>query len=545
MKKYTLGLDYGTLSVRALLLDLENGAEIAVSEYVYPHAVMGKDDFPGVNMEDTMALQHPQDYLDGLKNTVQEILKETGILPEQICGIGIDFTACTCLPVTADGTPLCFLEEFSGNPHAYVKLWKSHSATYEAERINTVAQERNEPWLKLYGSGVSSEWLFSKLYECCRKAPAVYNATVHYLEAADWLIWLMTGNQVRSSSFAGFKGQWNPREGYPSNDFWKAVDPALDGVVGTKICENVQPAGSLAGVLNETGSRMLGLPEGISVALAIIDAHSPVCTAGIATGGKMLMILGTSACHIAIDKDLHIIKGVLGSIEEGIIPGHVAYEGGQPSMGDTFSWFVKNCVPESYSQAAREKGCNVFAYLDSLASQLPPGANGHLVVDWWNGNRVPYGDFDLTGVILGLRLSSKPEELYRAIIESCAFAARNLLELYRNGGLDIRELYAGGGISRKNPMLMQIFADTLGMDIRVTDSTQAGSKGSAIFAAAACGYYPSLEAAASALADRCETVYHPNAENLEAYTKLYKEYITLCKYFAEGENDVMKRLLGR
>ena len=543
MKKYTLGLDYGTLSVRALLLDMENGNEVAVAEYVYPHAVMGKETFP--EADDSIALQHPQDYLDGLQTTAAEVMRVSGIRPEQVCGIGIDFTACTALPVTADGTPLCFLDAYKNNPHAYVKLWKSHSAQFEADRITEVARKRNEPWLDLYSGRVSSEWLFSKLYETQRKAPDVYRDTVHFLEAADWLVWLMTGQQIRSSSFAGFKGLWNPRTGYPSNDFGKEVDPALDGIIGTKICENVRSVGTFAGTLNEYGSRLLGLPQSVAVAVPIIDAHSPLCTAGMVTGGKMLMILGTSACHIAIDEDLHIINGILGSVEEGIIPGYVAYEGGQPSMGDTFAWFVNNCVPEAYTKAAREQGKSIFTYLNEKASELGPGANGHLVIDWWNGNRVPYCDFDLSGVILGLTLKSKPEELYRAIVESCAFAARNLLELYQNGGLDIQELYAGGGISRKNPLLMQIFADTLGMDIKVTDSTQAGSKGSAIFAAAACGYYPSLEAAAAALADRCETVYHPNTENLEAYSKLYKEYITLCKYFAEGDNDVMKRLLDK
>jgi len=245
MKKYTLGLDYGTLSVRALLLDMENGNEVAVAEYVYPHAVMGKETFP--EADDSIALQHPQDYLDGLQTTAAEVMRVSGIRPEQVCGIGIDFTACTALPVTADGTPLCFLDAYKNNPHAYVKLWKSHSAQFEADRITEVARKRNEPWLDLYSGRVSSEWLFSKLYETQRKAPDVYRDTVHFLEAADWLVWLMTGQQIRSSSFAGFKGLWNPRTGYPSNDFWKEVDPALDGIIGT--AQNFQANGILQAAL--------------------------------------------------------------------------------------------------------------------------------------------------------------------------------------------------------------------------------------------------------------------------------------------------------
>lgn len=542
MKKYTLGLDYGTLSVRALLLDTETGDEVAVADYVYPHAVMGKRDFPGYPDIDQIALQHPQDYLDGMKFTSEEVIRIAGIRPEQVCGIGIDFTACSCLPVDENGTPLCFRDEYKNNPHAYVKLWKSHSAQHEADRITEVAKAHKAPWLDLYSGRVSSEWLFSKLYENLRKAPELYRDTVHYLEAADWLVWLLTDQQVRSSCFAGFKALWNPRTGYPSNEFWAEVDPGLDGIIGTKICDHVKSVGTLAGMTTAEGGALIGLPSGVAVAVPIIDAHSPVCTAGMVGGGKMLMILGTSACHIALDEKLYIIDGILGSVEEGIIPGYVAYEGGQPSMGDTFAWFMKNCVPESYSIAAREKGMNIFTYMDSLAQKLNPGANGHLVVDWWNGNRVPYCNFELSGMILGLTLNSKPEEIYRAIVESCGFAARNLMEIYREGGINITELYAGGGIARKNPMLMQIFADIMGLDIRITDSKEAGSKGSAIFAAAASGCYDSLEAATAALSDPCKTVYHPNAATKAAYDSLYQEYITMCKYFAEGDNDVMKRL---
>jgi len=542
MGKYTIGLDYGTLSARALLLDLENGAELAVSEFVYPHGILQADHFAPNEMDGNLSLQHPRDYLDALHFTVRDVLAKANVTADEVCGIGFDFTSCSVLPLTEDGTPLCFLDAFQKEPHAYVKLWNSYSAQDEAQIITRFAKERNEPWLKLVSGKVSAEWLFPKLYETLRKAPHVYDRIACYTEAGDWLTWLLTGKRTVSASFAGFKALWNPRDGFPSNDFWAAVDSRLDGIIGTKVCTNVCGAGTLAGYIDARGAELTGLKIGTAVSVPLIDAHMPMCAAGALGAGQLLLTLGTSAGFIIMNDEPRLIDGIFSSTQDGILPGLTAYDASQPSMGNTFAWFMENCLPEGYSLQAKARGISSFSLMDEKAALLSPGANGLVVLDWWNGNRAPYNDFDLSGMILGLTLKTKPEEIYRAIIESCAYATRTVRDLYRDGGIHIHDICAGGGIARKNPMLMQIYADVLGMPIRVADSTQPGCKGGAIFAAAASGQFADIYEAAEHLADRCETVYTPNPDNTSKYDALYSEYRTLAKYFAEGGNPVMKRI---
>lgn len=542
MGKYTIGVDYGTLSARALLLDLDSGNEVATSEFTYPHGILQDTFFPQGKLEKPASLEHPQDYLDALSFTVREVIAKAGITADEVCGIGFDFTSCSVLPLTKEGTPLCFLPEFAKEPQAYVKLWNSYTAISEADRITAIAQAENAPWLKQFGGKVSAEWLMPKLYECLNKAPKVFEATAHYMEAGDWLIWLLTGNRIASASFAGFKALWNPQTGYPGNDFWAEVDPRLGDIIGRKVTTDVRNAGTFAGGLNPQGAQLTGLNIGTPVAVPLIDGHAPMCAAGAVGAGQLLLTLGTSASFIVMDNEQRHVAGIFGSIQDGILPGLTAYEASQPSMGNTFAWFINNCVPSDYAVQAKDRGISLFALLDEKASLLPPGANGLLALDWWNGNRAPYNDFNLSGMILGLTLNTKPEEIYRAIIESCAYATRTVLDIYRKGGIEIRDIRAGGGIARKNPMLMQIYADVMGMPIRIADSTQPGCKGGCIFAAAASGQFPDVYAAAEQLADRCETVYTPNPEAHKAYTALYEHYRKLAAYFAEGDNPVMKYL---
>lgn len=542
MGKYTIGVDYGTLSARALLLDLETGSEVATSEFIYPHAILQAEFFAPNALDKTASLEHPQDYLDALRFTVRDVVARAGISADEVCGIGFDFTSCSVLPLTADGTPLCFMDEFSKEPQAYVKLWNSYTALEESELITQTAKAENAPWLKLFGGKVSAEWLFPKLYEILRKAPNVYAQTAHYMEAGDWLTWLLTGNRIASASFAGFKALWNPQTGYPGNDFWAKVDPKLDGIIGTKVTTDVRNAGEFAGGLNALGAKLTGLNIGTAVALPLIDAHAPMCSAGAVSAGQLLLTLGTSAGFIVMDSEHRLIDGIFGSIQDGILPGLTAYEASQPSMGNTYAWFVNNCVPASYTAEAKNRGISIFHLLDEKASKLKPGSNGLLCLDWWSGNRAPYNNFDLSGMILGLTLNTKPEEIYRAIIESCAYATKSVLDVYRNGGIDIHDIRAGGGIARKNPMLMQIYADVMGMPIRVADSAQPGCKGGCIFAAAVSGQYADVFAAVEDLADKCETIYVPDPQRHDAYTTLYAHYRRLAAYFAEGDNPVMRYL---
>ncbi len=542
MKKYSIGIDYGTLSARALLVDMTTGAEVAVSEFAYPHAVIEGKFLDGSDLEKTTALQHPQDYLDALKNTLTDIIAKSGISTDEVAGIGLDFTSCTVLPVTEDGTPLCFLDEFKNNPQAYVKLWKHHSAQPEADEITALAEAENAKWLDTYGKKVSSEWIFPKIYETLHKAPEVYEKAFRFVEAADWLTWQMTGIETHSSCMAGYKGLWNKAESYPSNEFWGKLDSRLGNIIGTKISENVLPTGTKLGEINESGSKLTGLSTGTAVAVPIIDAHAALPAAGIVDGRKLMMIIGTSTCHIVMSEKDNPVDGICGSVTDGIIPGLVAYEAGQACVGDSFDWFIKNCVPESYATDAKAQGKNIFAYVTEKAEALNVGESGILALDWWNGNRTPLADYDLTGMILGLTLQTKPEEIFRGIIESTAFGTKAIVDLYENNGVEINEVYAAGGISQKNALLMQIYADVLGKEIKIASSTQAGAKGSAIFASVAGGYFDTVQKAADVIADKCEITYTPNPEDTKKYEKIYREYVELTDYFGRGGNDVLKRL---
>ena len=541
MSKYVIGLDYGTLSARALLVDVATGQELAQAEFVYPHAVMGQEDFPHSSIGADAALQHPQDYLDAVSYTLHKVLEISGVAAEDVLGLGIDFTAATILPVDHKGTPLCFQEKYRNDPHAYVKLWKHHGAQWEADEMTRIAIERKEPWLDNCGGKVSSEWTLPKIWETLRKAPQVYHDAARFIEAADWLVWMITGKETRNSCCAGFKMLWNRVTGYPSNAYFAALDPQMADLIGTKIPQEVIPTGTKAGEVSTSGSELTGLLPGTTVAAPIIDGHAGIPGAGVVTPGKMMLIIGTSAACFVLDSQDRKMTGICGCVSDGVIPGYYAYEAGQSCVGDAFGWFVENCVPEKYAVEARERNLSLFQLLDEKASALQVGQNKLVVLDWWNGCRSPLADYDLSGMILGLTLKTKPEDIYRAMIESTAFGARAIMENYRENGIAIDVAYAAGGICRRNPFLMQLYADILGIEIRVCTSTQATARGSAVFAGLACGYYDSMEASAAVLADKCEICYTPNLQNTDRYRPLFEEYIALTKHFG-SETNVMKRL---
>ena len=534
MKKYTIGIDYGTLSARAVLLDIENGNEVCVSEYVYPHGVI-TGTLNGVKLDESAAFQHPQDYVDALSHTIADILKQSEVLPEQVVGVGLDFTACTMLPVDDDFKPLCMKDEFKDNPMAYVKLWKHHGAQKQADYITEMAEKSGEKWLSAYGGKVSSEWLLPKILETVEKSPDVYEKTEYYAEAGDWIVWLLTGNNVRSCCMAGFKGCWMPGDGYPSNDFLKALNPMLDNLVHTKLKGEVKEVGTVAGTITKYGAQLTGLCEGTVVSVPCIDAHAGLPAGGISDSGQMMLIIGTSACHIMLDKYSVDVPGTCGKVYGGLFPGYEVYESGQCCVGDMFDWFVKNCVPYSYKEKADKLGVSVFDYIETLADKIPAGENKVLALDWWNGNRTPYADSELTGSVFGLTLNTKPEDIYRALIESTAFGSKVIFDLYKKYGVEIKEVYASGGISLKNKMLMQIYADVLGMEIKVADCKQAGATGSAIFAAYASGEFATVEEAVKKLSKECSVVYKPNLDNTHKYKKLYNRYVELSDYFAKNK----------
>ncbi|ETI67286.1 ribulokinase [Neobacillus vireti] len=547
MTKYTIGLDYGSQSGRAVLVEVHSGKEVATAVKAYTHGVM--DEFlpdGKTKLEHDWALQHPNDYLEVLQITIPQVLEESGVSADDVIGVGIDFTACTVLPIKEDGTPLCLMDEFVHHPHSYVKLWKHHAAQDEANRLNEIAEERGEEFLKRYGGKISSEWMIPKVWQILNEAPEIYQAADQIIEAADWVTSQLTGKIVRNSCTAGYKAIWHKKEGYPSKEFFKALDPRLENVVEEKLSKEIISIGSNAGEISENGAKLTGLKPGTAVAVGNVDAHVSIPAVGITEPGKLLMIMGTSTCHILLGEEEKIVPGMCGVVEDGVIPGYMGYEAGQSCVGDHFEWFTENCVSASYYEEAREKGMNIHALLTEKASKLQVGESGLLALDWWNGNRSTLVDADLTGLLLGATLSTKPEEIYRALIEATAYGTRTIVEAFRENGVPVNEVYACGGIAEKNALMMQIYADVLNMEIKISASSQTPALGSAMFGAVAAGKerggYDSITEAAKVMSWLKDETYVPTLKNAKIYEQLYTEYEKLYNYFGRGQNNVMKTL---
>lgn len=546
-ERYAIGLDFGTLSGRALLCRLSDGAEIACAVYEYPHGVMD-DTFapcPGVSQKlpGDYALQHPDDYIEVLCRTIPRLLADTGVDPAAIVGLGIDFTACSPLPVYKNGVPLCRNAAFAAEPHAYVKLWKHHAAQPYANRINALARERGEKWLDVYGGKISSEWLLPKTMELYTEAPAVYDAADYFVEAGDWIVWQLTGKQTRNSCMTGYKGLYTD-DGYPSPAFLSALEPGLQNVAAEKWGAHipVQPIGSRAGYLTPEWAAKTGLTTDCAVSVAVIDGHAAVPAAGVHQSGQLLAIMGTSTCHMLMESFGHPVPGASGFVRDGMMPGLYGFEAGQCCVGDHFAWVAEHFTPESYKKEAAARNLSVIALLSEKAERLYPGESGLLALDWWNGNRSVLVDADLSGLLIGMTLTTRAEEVYRALVEATAFGTRKIVENFRENGVPVEEFIATGGIAEKSPFVMQLYADVLGMDIRIAGGSSA--LGAAIFGATAAGErgYATVNEASAAMGRLTDVVYHHDPAKTKVYNALYAEYLLLHDYFGRGENNVMKRL---
>lgn len=545
--KYAIGVDYGTESGRAVLVRLSDGAEIAEHVTPYRHIVIDEAlPVSGIKLEHDWALQHPRDYLEVLETSVPAVMQASGADPADVIGLGIDFTACTMLPIDEAGLPLCFNPDYADNPHSWVKLWKHHAAQDEANAINELAAERGETFLSRYGGKISSEWMLAKSWQILNEAPDIYETADKFVEATDWVVSRMTGQLVRNSCTAGYKSVWHKKEGYPSKDFLKALHPGLENLAETKWRGEVLPLGTKAGELTPEMASRMGLASGTAVAVGNVDAHAAVPAVGVVTPGKLVMAMGTSICHMLLGSEEKQVEGMCGVVEDGIIPGYFGYEAGQSAVGDIFAWYVDEAVPAYVREAAEKEGVNVHEWLENRASELKAGESGVLALDWWNGNRSVLVDTDLTGVFVGLTLLTKPQEIYRALLEATAFGTRKIVEAFHDNGVEVSELYACGGLPQKNRLLMQIYADVTNREIKVAASKQTPALGAAMFGAVAAGAakggYDSIVDAAAKMARVREESFKPIPENVAIYDKLYAEYNGLHDYFGRGANDVMKRL---
>jgi L-ribulokinase len=533
-RRYALGLDFGTESVRAVAVDAETGDEAAFSVVPYASGVITE------NLPPDFALQNPDDYVDSGCDAIREVLE---VVPAgHIIGIGVDFTACTILPILHDGTPLMRLERFREDPHAWVKLWKHHAAQPEADLVNELARRRGEPFMKYYSGLVSSEWMLPKCWEVARHAPDVYAATEIFIDAGDWVVHQITGRFTRNSCAAGYKGLWNADLGFPSRDFLGALDPAIRDL-DDKWLKNIVQPGRCAGTVTRAFSDRSGLAEGTPVSAATIDAHSGVAGMGVCREGPVSLIMGTSTCHMVLSKELRFFDGYAGVVKDGIIPGVYGYESGQSAVGDIFGWFV------------REFAGGQFEEISAKAAALKPGVSGLVALDWLNGSRSVLMNSNLTGMVLGLTLDSRPEELYRAWIEATAFGTRKIVDAHVNAGIPATELVVCGGLV-KDPLIMQIYADVTGLPVKVAASSQAVALGAAIFGALAAtdpgddsqlgsGSYEwgvLVEELISRMTRPPATVYHADPKVKSTYDRLYNIYLHAHDHFGREHSEVMKSL---
>jgi L-ribulokinase len=549
--KYAIGLDYGTNSVRCVIVDTANGRELGTCVYEYETGEAGILLDPA---DHNVARQNPADYLKGAEVTVAGAIAqakgaEPAFDPKDIIGIGVDTTGSTPLPVDAKGTPLAMLDAFKGNANAHAWLWKDHTGYAEAAEITELAKRDRPQYMAKCGGTYSSEWFFSKILHCLRADPAVFDAAYTWVEHADWLPAVLTGtdhpDQIRRCRCAAghkamFSDSWG---GYPDAEFLADLDPKL-GQLRKTLGDRTYAVDQAAGKLTDAWATRLGLPAGIPVAMGAFDAHLGAVGSGI-KGGVLVKIIGTSTCDMVVspsNASLPDIPGICGIVDGSILPGYYGLEAGQSAVGDIFNWFVNYLQP-----GGKESGSH--ASLTEKAAKLKPGQSGLLALDWNNGNRTILVDQRLTGLLVGQTLHTRPEEIYRALIEATAFGALTIINRFEEFGVKISEIVNCGGIAEKNAMLMQIYADVTGREMKISRSAQTCALGSAVAAAVVGGAYPSYEKAQAAMCGIKTQTFKPIAAHHRVYQKLYKLYRRLHDGFGiKGKTlsmgEVMKDLLA-
>ena len=543
-----IGVDFGTLSARAVAVRASDGAELGTATADYRNGVIERtlpgDDRP---LPADWALQDPADWRFALAAAVRGAIEDAGVSPASVVGIGTDFTACTVLPVFEDGTPLCEVTEFRNRPHAWPKLWKHHAAQAQADRITDLARDRGESWITRYGGRISAEWEFAKALQLLEEDQDTYRQTKRWIEAADWIVWQLCGRETRNTCTAGYKGIFQDGR-YPSREYLKALNPDFADFAQTRLAGlPLSPLGAKVGTLTREAATWTGLPEGIAVATGNVDAHVTAPAACAIGPGQMLAIMGTSTCHVMNSGILADVPGICGVVDGGIVAGSYGYEAGQSAVGDIFAWWLGQGLPESYVAAARERGESGRDYLSGLSEEQPVGAHGLVALDWMGGNRSILVDHHLSGVIVGLTLATTPEDIYRALLESTAFGTRMIVEAFAASGVPVTEFIVAGGL-KLNRFLMQIYADVLRRPVSLATSDQAPALGSAIHAAVAAGVHADVAAASAAMGRVERAAVTPDQARADAYDVLFAEYRTLHDYFSgrgTAANDVLHRLRQR
>ncbi len=534
MARLAVGLDFGTESARMVLVDVETGREGGEAVHPYRHGVLVRALPDGTPLPPDWALQHPGDYLEATESLLWQAAAAAG--DHTIVGIGLDFTSCTVLPVTEEGTPLCLLPDYAGEPHAWVKLWKHHGAQRQADRLNAL----RPAFLDLYGGRTSSEWLHAKALQILEEAPTLFAACERFIEAGDWIVWQLTGEEVRSICQAGYKAHWQPDAGYPGAALLASLHPDFPALL-EKLAEP-HPVGTRAGGLTPPWAERTGLPAGLPVAVALIDAHAAIPGLGVGEPGKLVMVMGTSTVHLLLSRYKAAIAGISGVVGESVLPGLYAYEAGQAATGDAVEWWVGTLA---WAAGGRTDG--VFSALEREAAAIPPGAAGLLALDWWNGSRTPLVNADLSALLAGLTVTSRPPEIFRAIVEATALGTRQVIEVFEAGeGVErVTELRTCGGLTR-SALVMQIYADATGRTLHASSTPQASARGAAVYGALAAGAegggFDDPTEALQYMGVRDFREFRPDPTARVRYDLLYTLYRELHRHFGEGGTSLLRRL---
>jgi L-ribulokinase len=526
---YAVGVDFGTESGRAVLLDLESGEERAVGVVRYPHGVIDRT-LPGSDerLPPDWALQDPDDWIQVLEEAIAYVVAEADANASDVVGLGLDVTSCTVLPVDSEGEPLCRYERFRRRPHAWPKLWKHHAAQPQADRLTEVALERGDEFIERYGGRISSEWYFPKLIELWQEDREIYEEAHGFIEATDWLVWWLTGHERRQTCTAGYKALWSPDDGLPPREYFEAAFPGFE-TPGEKLGHTFLPLGTCAGKLRPEAAEAIGLPESVAVAVGNVDSFVSVPGAGVEHSGAYVIVIGTSICDMVVDPREVRLPGITGVLRDGILPGLYGYEAGQVAVGDMLAWYV-NTFGGDYGE------------LESAAAKLRPGETGLVALDWWNGNRSILADAGLTGVIAGLTLQSSQDEIYRALLEAIALGNRRVMDNFTEHGVELNEIVACGGIAERSPLTMQLLADTSGLSVHVPGSSEIPARGSALFGAVAAGAFEDIATAARELRPGTARTYQPGADAKAVYDEVYAVYRDLYETLGRTQAGLLHDL---
>lgn len=537
-KPHVIGLDFGSLSCRGIIADSRDGSVVCEVESTYPHGVISSSSIYPAGIPEEWSLQNPDDYRECMISVIHRLVESSKIEPDNIAAIGIDATASTVIAADENLLPLCEKDGYRDRIHSWPKMWKHHASGKEAADLTRQAIKHKLPYIDMYGGQIGTEFFIPKVLQCYREDRTCFDAADTFFELGDWIASLLAGKEVRNYSMLKCKAMWTEGGGYPSTDFFDSVENGFGQAFYSKFSNRKQCVchpGECVGTISSAMAEITGLAVGTVISAPQMDGYAGLPGCGVYTEGVMVMVLGTSTAYMLLDNESRTIDGLCASVRDSIIKGFTCHAAGQPGTGDMLQWYAENALPASYERKADEMGISVHSLLAQLAED---SVNDKLqTLAWFNGSKSVPINTKLSGVISGLTLNTKPEDIYRSMIEGSAFGAKAIIEHIRKRGVKINRIVCSGGISWKNPFIMQVYSDILETELEVCGVKQAAALGSAIYAATAAGLYKDVPSAIKKMGGGINKVYKPNTINSAKYRNKYEHYLSLRDSILSKEKD--------